>query len=70
MKKNKAIDILWVLSLIIISLITIILSVASIAEFALPLALRIVFAVLDMVALGLLSFTTVKKYIANKRKDN
>ena len=70
MKKYKATDILWVTSVVIISIVAIILSVTSIVEYNLSMAVRIICGVLDIVAVIVLVFTTVKKFIDNKQKNN
>ncbi|MDE5990891.1 MAG: hypothetical protein K2H36_04850 [Clostridia bacterium] len=70
MKKYKATDILWATSVVIITIVAIILSVTSIIEYNLPMAVRIICGVLDFVAVIVLVFTTVKKFIDNKRKNN
>lgn len=70
MKKYKTIDILWALSLIIIGVVTIILSVTSIANVTMPRALTVTFGVLEMIALAVLGFTTARKVIEKKRNNN
>ncbi len=73
MKKYKAIDILWALSIIIIGVVTIIMSVTSVVSVTLLKTLTVTFGVLEIIALSVLSFTTVRKYIEKNRnnsKDN
>ncbi|MDE6474983.1 MAG: hypothetical protein K2L70_07795 [Clostridia bacterium] len=70
MKKFKAIDVLWALSLIIIGVVTIILSVASVANVTMPRALTVTFGVLEMIALAVLGFTTARKIIENKKSKS
>ncbi|MDE7190880.1 MAG: hypothetical protein K2O35_00175 [Clostridia bacterium] len=70
MKKYKAIDILWALSLIIIGVVTIILSVTSIANVTMQRALIVTFGVLEMIALTVLGFATARKVIEKKRNNN
>ena len=67
MKKYKAIDILWVTSLFVIAIVSLILTIMSIAKFAMPDALRITLGVLDLIAMPVLVFTTVRKIIENKK---
>ena len=67
MKKYNAIDILWIISILIIAIVTIILSIMSIVGCEMPKALRITLGVLDLIALPILGFTTVRKFIENKQ---
>ena len=67
MKKYKAIDILWATSLFVIAIVSLILTIMSIAKFAMPDALRITLGVLDLIAIPVLVFTTVRKIIENKK---
>ena len=69
MKKYKAIDMLWALSLIIIGIATIIISVTSVVGYS-NRVLTVTLGVVELISIFVLSFTTVKKAIKNKRKDN
>ena len=70
MKKYKVIDILWATSLFVITIVSLVLSIMSVAKFTMPDALRITLGVLDLIAIAVLTFTTVRKIIENKRNKN
>lgn len=61
MKKRKVIK-LWGISLLVISICSLILSISSIIEVELPDVLKIVIGILDIIALPILVYTTVKRF--------
>lgn len=69
MKNCKAIDILWALSLIIIGVATIILSVTSVVGYS-NRAMTVTLGVVELIAIFVLAFTTVRKIIENKSKKS
>lgn len=58
MKSN---DILWAVSLLVIGLATVILAVTQIAGAELPDTVRRILGIIDLLALPVLAFTTVRK---------
>lgn len=58
-------DKLWAASLIVIGAVTLVYTVTSLAGFELPDALKRILGVLDLIALPVLVFTTVRK--ANRK---
>ena len=69
MKKHKAIDIFWALSLIIIGIATIILSITSVVGYT-NRTLTITLGIFELIAVFVLMFTSVRKIIENKRQQN
>ena len=69
MRRYKAIDILWALSLIIIGIATIIISVTSVVGYT-NRALTVTLGVVELISIFVLAFTTVRKVIENKSKNS
>lgn len=60
--KQRKVTKLWGISLMVISICSLILSITSMTEVELPDALKIVIGILDIIALPILVYTTVKKF--------
>ena len=60
--KQRKVTKLWGISLLVISIYSLILSISSMIEVELPDVLKIVIGILDIIALPILVYTTVKKF--------
>ena len=60
--KQRKVTKLWGISLLVISICSLILSISSMIEVELPDVLKIVIGILDIIALPILVYTTVKKF--------
>lgn len=58
---DKKIDIIWSVSLIVISLVSLTLSILNIIGAALPSAVSTVLGIIDLCALPLLVYSSIKK---------
>ncbi len=63
---TKIRDKLWGISLIVIGISTLVLVIPDIVGFELPMILARIFGVVELIALPVLVFTTVKKFIDKK----
>ena len=63
---TKIRDKLWGISLIVIGISTLVLVIPDIVGFELPVILARIFGVVELIALPVLVFTTVKKFIDKK----
>ena len=69
MKKSKVIDMIWALSLIIIAIVTTILSITRVIGYS-NSVLTVTLGVVELIAVFVLAFTTVKKISQNKSQQN
>ena len=60
-KMDKKIDIIWSVSLIVISLVSLTLSISNIIGTALPSAVSTALGIIDLCALPLLVYSSIKK---------
>lgn len=58
---NKKIDLIWSVSLIVISLISLTLSISNIIGTSLPSTVSTVLGIIDLCALPLLVYSSIKK---------
>lgn len=58
---NKKIDLIWSVSLIVISLISLTLSISNIIGTTLPSTVSAVLGIIDLCALPLLMYSSIKK---------
>ncbi|MCX4362508.1 MAG: hypothetical protein OSJ74_03845 [Clostridia bacterium] len=70
MKKYRAIDIFWTLSLLVIAVAMVIIAAVSVAGYELPKAATVTLGVSELIAVFVLAFTTVRKVVENKRNNN
>ena len=65
MKKNKLL-IVWSISLLVIAGLTLVTSITNIIGISLPDAAVRIIGILDLIALPVLAFTTVRMFIEKK----
>ena len=59
---NKKIELIWPLSLIVISLVSLTLSISNIIGAALPSAVSTALGIIDLCALPLFVYSSIKKF--------
>ena len=59
-KAMKKISLMWAVSLMVISAVTLVIAFSNIFEFELPVGLKILLGVIDLAALVVLVYTGIK----------
>ena len=65
MKKNKK-QLVWAISMLVISVISIIISIANICGIDLPDVLKVLLGATDLIAVAVMAYTTVRLYVIKK----
>ena len=65
MKKNKM-HLVWAISMLVISVISIVISIANICGVDFPDVLKVLLGAADLIAVAVMAYTTVRLYVIKK----